>query len=101
MTHSSTAADSATEHGRFMLAKRNDMARRYPYASVIDDAKKQLPEWAFEPAFIAGASAVLAVAGTLGAARGYRRWFKRIPNADSVTGSIIEKQPFIKGVVTR
>ncbi|TFK47134.1 staphylococcal nuclease [Heliocybe sulcata] len=49
---------------------------------------------------LALASLSLGSASTLLAARVYRRWFRRIPNADWVTPDILQKRRWLKGVVT-
>lgn len=63
------------------------------------------PPWLVEamqdPAKAAILSGGCAVAATVIGLGVYRRWLKRIPNADSVTASMIDEKRKIVGVVTR
>lgn len=53
------------------------------------------------PVFIGIGSAVGASALTLLGAMGYRRYWKRIKNADYVTSELLRRRAWIKGIVTR
>jgi hypothetical protein len=46
-------------------------------------------------------TAVLAVSGTIGGMRVYKRYVKRIRNSDYVTSGMLDKGITVKGVVTR
>lgn len=110
MTSEATA--TTTNDTRVQRARRRGpAAASYPAPSPLEDIKAYLPKnvslptslppWAQDPATVAALSASLAVLGTLGGVRVYRRFFKRIRNADSLSTAVLDKKPFIKGVVTR
>ncbi|TXT13805.1 hypothetical protein VHUM_01172 [Vanrija humicola] len=103
-TDTTTAA--AEDAQRVRRARR---AEAYPAPSPLETLKAylpstggtELPPWATDPPTVAAVSATLAVLGTLGGVRVYRRFFKRIRNADSLSTAVLDKKPFIRGVVTR
>ncbi|KAL1411318.1 putative endonuclease lcl3 [Vanrija albida] len=95
-------------------ARQHRRAAAYPAPSSLETLKTYLPSslptppplpplppWAHDPRVVAAASASLAVLGTLGGVRVYRRFFKRIRNADSLSTAVLDKKPWIRGVVTR
>lgn len=76
-----------------------------PSPSPSPASGSPLPPWLTDalsdPATAALVSATAAAAVTLVGVGVYRRYFRRLRNADSVTGNILEKSPWITGVVTR
>lgn len=54
-----------------------------------------------DPVFIGIVSAVGASAFTLLGVMGYRRYWRRIKNADYVTSELLRRKTWVKGIVTR
>ncbi|WOO81283.1 putative endonuclease LCL3 [Vanrija pseudolonga] len=105
-----TTTDDRVQRIRWRTPSASASAASYPARSPLESIKAylpaggvptSLPPWAHDPATVAALSASLAVLGTLGGVRVYRRFFKRIRNADSLSTAVLDKKPFIKGVVTR
>lgn len=74
-------------------------------SSSSSSSPNSLPPWLKEalqdPTTAALLSATAAAGLTLLSVKGYRRFFRRLRNADSVTGQILEKTPWVTGIVTR
>ncbi|KAL7418934.1 putative endonuclease lcl3 [Cryptotrichosporon argae] len=53
-----------------------------------------------DPAAVAALAAAAAVAATLAGVAGYRRFWRRLRNADSVSGAMLDRKAWVRGVVT-
>lgn len=67
-------------------------------SSVLSSLKAYMPE---DPRVSAAVSAVAAVGLTLGSLQAYRRYGRRIRNADYVTSGMLDRKIWVKGKVTR
>ncbi|WVQ73158.1 hypothetical protein IAR50_002722 [Cryptococcus sp. DSM 104548] len=80
-------------------------AQRYPFPSLLESIKSsssssplsQLPQ---DPVLVGIISALGASALTLGSIAAYRKYWRRIRNADSVTMGMIDRKTWVRGVVT-
>lgn len=54
-----------------------------------------------DPAAVAIVSATIATSVTLLGVASYRRWFRRLKNADSISSALLDRKPYVSGVVTR
>lgn len=54
-----------------------------------------------DPILVGVISAVVATGLTVGGIQGYRRYWRRIRNADYVTSGMLDRKKWVKGIVTR
>ncbi|KAK6908149.1 mitochondrial protein [Kwoniella mangroviensis CBS 10435] len=96
---------------------RSEEDTRYPYASPLDNitslfsssssasssssTKTSINDWIpKDPVVVGIISAAGATCLTLGSIAGYRRYWRRIRNANSVTTGMLDRKTWIRGVVT-
>lgn len=73
-------------------------AGRSSSRDVLESTRQALDD--LPPSAIAGLSAAGATALTLSLSIGYKRYWRRIRNADSVTTSMLDSRRWVRGVVT-
>lgn len=85
----------------FSGKKQDPPVERSNTSSIHDLASSTFNEIKSSPAAVAGLSAVSATGLTLLSVVIYRKYIRRIRNADYVTSRMVQERKWIKGVVTR
>lgn len=70
-------------------------------SSAVKEARTWTSSITNDPVLVGVISAVAAAGLTVGGLTGYRRYWRRIRNADYVTSGMLERKKWVKGIVTR
>ena len=70
-------------------------------SSAKDTARTWTSSITKDPILVGVLSAVAATGLTVGGLAGYRRYWRRIRNADYVTSGMLDRKKWVKGIVTR
>jgi hypothetical protein len=74
-------------------------------AGTSEELSVSKPTWADslsrDPVLVGVVSALAATGLTVGGLAGYRRYWRRIRNADYVTSGMLVKKKWVNGIVTR